>query len=246
MNPCRKPDRSAAVNEPTATVASQSGLPGPTTRNTQTSTGLSPSQTARNDTTTPSAPAQPPRANSPAAEGRASSTSSISAGAAPSSGSSSTRPRQPTIDSAGSGGGATDTNARRSPSPYSEAGSSAASASTGVRCRPASISAAAARSAPICPGRVSIAGSVSRRIRPAPANSPVSQIASSATGTTAIAPKKVIEAACNDRSRPRSGRNAARTSRRPRETMPPSFPHRGGRHSRTGGGPARGGPYGPA
>lgn len=48
------------MNEPTATVASQSGFPGPTTRNTQTSTGVRPSQTARNDTITPSAPAQPP------------------------------------------------------------------------------------------------------------------------------------------------------------------------------------------
>ncbi|MFD0520466.1 hypothetical protein [Paractinoplanes durhamensis] len=66
------------------------------------------------------------------------------------------------------------------------AGSSLASAISGVRCRPASISAASARGAPIASGSAAMVCPVSRRTRPAPATCPVTQIASSEIGTTAM------------------------------------------------------------
>ncbi|GLY94673.1 hypothetical protein Acsp02_19280 [Actinoplanes sp. NBRC 103695] len=128
------------------------------------------------------------------------------AGAAASSGSQRIRPRQPIRDSSFS---RIETKARRRPSPYRVAGSRLTSASQGVRCRPASISADSARGAPIASGSAAMVCPVSRRTRSAPVTRPVTQIASRHAGTTATPAKKVTAAACNDTSRPRSGRNTA-------------------------------------
>lgn len=105
------------MNEPTANVDSQSGEAGPTTRNTHINTGVSTSHTARNDSTMPRAATQPPCRISRVVVGSAMRIDSSRAGAGASSGSSSNRPRQPTSDSSGLGAVATETNARRSPSP---------------------------------------------------------------------------------------------------------------------------------
>jgi hypothetical protein len=171
------------VNEPISEVASHGGRPGATYRKTQITTGVSNSQTARNDSTTPSTDHQAPRTHRPLVVGSASSSDSSRAGAAASSGSHRIRPRHPTSFSPGR---AIDANARRRPSPYRVAGSRLASARIGVRFSPASMSALSAPGAPMSSGSAARVRPVRSRTRSAPVASPVIQIASNATGTTAI------------------------------------------------------------
>ena len=150
--PCRKPERFAAVNEPTSDGGQPLRAAGRRrTGRPRSAPGSAPASTAKKDSITPPTAYQPPRTHRPLVTGRARNIASSKAGAA-------AEQRQPEHPAAPADQ-ATRRARRHGDEGAAQAlavqggGQQAASASTGVRASPASISAESARGAPIADGQ---------------------------------------------------------------------------------------------